>query len=46
MDRTIFQTGLREQGYGEVVDRRMQPREVIPRMPTNSTRDRWFAKAR
>ena len=30
MDRTIFENGLREQGYGEVVDRRMQPREVNP----------------
>jgi quercetin dioxygenase-like cupin family protein len=28
MDRTAFENGLREQGYGEVVDRRMQPREV------------------
>ena len=30
MDRTIFENGLRQQGYGEVVDRRMQPREVNP----------------
>jgi hypothetical protein len=30
MDRTTFENGLREQGYGEVVDRRMQPREVNP----------------
>jgi quercetin dioxygenase-like cupin family protein len=28
MDRTAFETKLREEGYGEVVDRRMQPREV------------------
>ena len=28
MDRTTFENGLREQGYGEVVDRRMQPRQV------------------
>ena len=28
MDRTTFENGLREQGYGEVVDRRMQPGQV------------------
>ena len=46
MDRTTFENGLREQGYGEVVDRRMQPREVNPRTPTNSTHDCSFSKAR
>ena len=30
MDRTAFEAGLREKGYGEVVDRQMQPREVNP----------------
>jgi len=25
MDRTVFETELREQGYAEVVDRRMEP---------------------
>ena len=30
MDRTTFENGLREQGYGEVVDRRMQPGAVNP----------------
>lgn len=28
MDRTAFEAELRDEGYGEVVDRRMQPREV------------------
>lgn len=28
MDRTKFEAELREQGYGEVVDRRMEAREV------------------
>lgn len=28
MDRTAFENGLREEGYGEVVDRRMQASEV------------------
>ncbi len=30
MDRTAFEAGLREGGYGEVVDRRMEPHEVNP----------------
>jgi quercetin dioxygenase-like cupin family protein len=30
MDRTAFENGLREQGYGEVVDRRMEPGAVNP----------------
>ena len=28
MERTAFEAELREGGYGEVVDRRMEPREV------------------
>ena len=28
MDRTAFENGLREEGYGEVVDRRMEPHQV------------------
>ena len=28
MDRTSFENGLRDEGYGEVVDRRMHPSEV------------------
>jgi quercetin dioxygenase-like cupin family protein len=28
MDRTTFETELRDEGYGEVIDRRMQPREI------------------
>ena len=30
MDRTAFEAELREEGYGEVVDRRMEPRAVNP----------------
>jgi quercetin dioxygenase-like cupin family protein len=30
MDRTAFETALRAQGYGEVVDRRMEPGAVNP----------------
>jgi quercetin dioxygenase-like cupin family protein len=30
MDRTAFETELREQGYGEVVDRRMEANSVNP----------------
>jgi quercetin dioxygenase-like cupin family protein len=30
MDRTVFEAGLREQGYGEMVDRRMEPGTVNP----------------
>ena len=30
MDRTTFENALREQGYGEVVDRRMEPGAVNP----------------
>jgi len=30
MDRTTFENGLRDEGYAEVIDRRMQPREVNP----------------
>jgi quercetin dioxygenase-like cupin family protein len=30
MDRTAFENELREQGYREVVDRRMEPRAVNP----------------
>ena len=30
MDKTAFENELREQGYGEVVDRRMEPRAVNP----------------
>ena len=30
MDRTVFEAELREGGYGELVDRRMEPREVNP----------------
>jgi quercetin dioxygenase-like cupin family protein len=30
VDRTAFEAGLRDGGYGEVVDRRMEPREVNP----------------
>ena len=28
MDRTVFEAELREQGYNEVVDRRMEPSDV------------------
>ena len=30
MDRTKFENELQAQGYGEVVDRRMEPREINP----------------
>ena len=30
MDRTVFETELREQGYAEVVDRRMEPDALNP----------------
>jgi quercetin dioxygenase-like cupin family protein len=30
MDRTVFETELREQGYVEVVDRRMEPDALNP----------------
>jgi quercetin dioxygenase-like cupin family protein len=30
MDRTVFETELREQGYAEVVDRRMEPDVLNP----------------
>ena len=30
MDRTVFEAELREQGYGDVVDRRMQPDTLNP----------------
>ena len=30
MDRTVFETELREQGYADVVDRRMEPDALNP----------------
>ena len=30
MDRTVFETELREQGYAEVVDRHMEPDALNP----------------
>jgi quercetin dioxygenase-like cupin family protein len=30
VDRTVFETELREQGYAEVVDRRMEPDALNP----------------
>jgi hypothetical protein len=36
MDRVTFETELREQGYGEVVDRHMAANTVNPSTPTNS----------
>jgi quercetin dioxygenase-like cupin family protein len=30
MDRTVFETELREQGYAEVADRRMEPDALNP----------------
>jgi quercetin dioxygenase-like cupin family protein len=30
MDRTVFETELREQGYADVVDRRMEPNALNP----------------
>jgi quercetin dioxygenase-like cupin family protein len=30
MDRTVFENELRAQGYGEVVDRRMEPGTINP----------------
>jgi hypothetical protein len=30
MDRTEFETALREQGYQEVADRRMEPNKTNP----------------
>ena len=30
MDRTVFETELRKQGYAEVVDRRMEPDSLNP----------------
>ncbi|MGE0257945.1 MAG: cupin domain-containing protein [Alphaproteobacteria bacterium] len=30
MDRTAFEDGLRGTGYGEIVDRRMEPNSVNP----------------